>query len=376
MEEFLLDPSVTFLNHGSFGALPRSVFQAQDRLRLEMEREPVEFLARHLYPRLFAALGEIGALLGARVDDLVFVRNATEGVAAVLSSLEVGPGDEILTTNHRYGAVSQAMRRHAAQRGAVVIEAEVPYPLESPAQVTEAVAAAMNERTRLLLVDHITSPTALIFPVAALATLARARGVPIFVDGAHVPGHLPVRLDELGLDFWTGNLHKWAFAPRGTAVLWLHPRWHGRVHNPVTSHLYDQGLHEEFHWTGTYDPTPWLAAPAGLRAHAALGGPALAVHNHALVQEARQVLASALGTTLPHPDDASMYGNMATIPLPITGDDAAGAQALHDALIDRYRVEVPIVPWGGRTFVRISGQAYNSPEQYHRLATALRALCR
>lgn len=374
MEEFLLDPTVTFLNHGSFGALPRSVFEVQDALRREMELDPVEFLDRRFLDRVRAALGEVAPHLGAAVENLGFVRNATEGVATVLTSLEFQPGDEILTTNHRYGAVANALRRRAAALGATVREAEVPFPIASPAQVVEAVRAAWTDRTRLLLVDHITSPTALIFPVAELAALARERGVPIFVDGAHVPGHLPVALDEQGLDFWTGNLHKWAFAPRGTAVLWVHPRWRDQVHALVTSHWLGRGLHAELHWTGTFDPTPWLAAPAGLRAHARLGGQALAHANHALVREARQVIAQALGTELPHPDDPAMYGNMATIPLPVAGDDLAAAAALHDALRDRYRIQVPIVPWGGRTFVRVSGQAYNRPAQYVQLADALRAL--
>ena len=372
----MLDPRVTFLNHGSFGALPREVMAAQDTIRAEIELDPVEFLVRGLPPRLEEARAEVAAFLGAEVSGLVFVRNATEAVSATLGSVPLAPGDEILTTNHRYGAVGMAMARRAALSGAVVVEAEVPYPIERPAQAVDAVAARITDRTRLLVIDRITSPTALILPVTEIAAIAHAAGVPVLVDGAHVPGQLPDDISRSGADFWTGNLHKWAFAPRGTAVLWVSPAWLDRCHAAVVSHGYNQGLHKEFDWPGTYDPSGWLTAPVGLRFHARLGGRALMAANHALVRDGRQVIANALRMPLPHPDDAGLYGSMASVQLPVKydGRGVAQADALHDALIDRERVQVPVFAWGDRLWVRVSGQVYNEPSDYVRAADALRAV--
>lgn len=374
MDRFLLDTTVDFLNHGSFGALPEAVAEERARWQREVERQPVALLGGRIFALLEEALGQIAPAFGARPEDLVFVPNATTGVAAVLASLRLGPGDEILTTDHRYGAVSNALRLTAARAGARVVEAPVPFPLGSADEVVAAVEAALGPRTRLLVVDQITSPTALIFPVERLARLARAAGARVLVDGAHAPGHLPLDLEALGADWWTGNLHKWAFAPRPTALLWARPELQAETRPAVVSHF--DTFKEAFHWTGTFDPSPWLSAPAGLAAHARLGGAALMAANHEKVRAARRVIAETLGVELPHPDDAALYGAMATIPLPVregAGDPVVAAR-LHDRLLALHRVEVPIIPWGGRTWVRVSGQAYNRPEQYERLARALATL--
>lgn len=374
METFQLDPDLIFLNHGSFGAPPASVSAAAERLRQEMEADPVEFLAFRLLDRLKDTLLELAPAFGASPEDLVFCRNATSAVAAVLSSFPLAPGDQILTTNHRYGAVNVALRWWAERAGAEVVEAAVPYPLESPTQIHDAVARAFTPRTRLLVVDQISSPTALVFPVETLVALARDRGVPILVDGAHAPGHLPLDLDALNPDFWTGNLHKWAFALRGTALLRVAKPWADRVRPTVPSHQFHDSLQEAFHWTGTDDPCPWLSAPAGLAAHRALGGEALMAANHRLVAEGRQVLAEALGLPLPHPDDPALYGAMASLPLETARNDREAASALRAALRARHGIQVPIHPFAGRLLVRISGQAYNRPAHYEALAVALRAL--
>lgn len=367
---FLLDPEVTFLNHGSFGACPAEVLAAQDGWRREMEREPVDFLARRLPGLLAQARACAATFVGADAAGLAFVPNATSGIAAVLDGLSLGPGDELLTTTHRYDAVRNAMDRAAARAGARVVEAAVPFPIEDGEQAVRAVAGALSPRTRILVVDQVTSPTALLLPVAAIARRARERGVPVLVDGAHAPGQVDLDVCALGADWWVGNLHKWTCAPKGTALLWAAPDRREALHAQVTSHGFGKGIHEEFDWPGTFDPTAWLASTAAIDLHEAMGGPTFRAANHALVARGREAVADALGARLPHPDDPSLYGSMAAIELPVAPDRA---RDLNLALYEADRVEVPTFAWGGRAWVRISGfAAYNVPEHYDRLARALR----
>lgn len=376
MERFLLDPSVDFLNHGSFGALPASVVEEQDRWRLEMERQPVRFLVARLPELLARSRQRVSALLGARPGDLAFVPNATAGVGAVLQSLDWQPGDEILTTNHRYGAVGMALARLQKRYGVSVVEAPVPFPLAGPEDVISALQSCYTDNTRLLLIDQITSPTALVFPVERLIADARERGVPVLVDAAHAPGHVPVDLSALGADWWTGNLHKWAFAPRGTAVLWVAERWQGITRPPVASHGDETSFLEAFDWTGTFDPTGWVCAAAGLDAHERLGGAGLMAANHEKVRSGRVILSERLRVGLPHEDDPRVYGAMAAVQVPVRqgAGELSACNALHDALRDSFNIEVPIIAFGGQTWVRISGQAYNRVEQYGRLGDALAEL--
>lgn len=362
----LLDPAWTFLNHGSFGSTPRSLLDLQARWREELESQPVLFLARRLPALLQAEREEVAPFLGADPPGLAFVRNATTAVAAVLNSLDLGPGDELVTTDHRYQAVANAMAQVAAARGARVVEAPVPFPLSDPQQVLDAVDRAIGPRTRLVVIDWITSPTALVLPVAELCRLCRQRGVPVLVDGAHSPGHVTVDLGALGADFYTGNLHKWLCAPKGTAVLWAAGPWRSRLHHPVPSHGWGQGLHAEFDWSGTDDPTGWLCSGAAVALHRELGGASFRAANHALALAGRDRLAGRLDLQPPAPDE--MLGCMATLPLPAAPEDLPRlAQALHDQ-----RIEVPLLAWGGRAWVRISAfGTYNHLEQYDRLGQAL-----
>ncbi len=369
-----IDPNVTFLNHGSFGATPRRVLAEQRRWQDEMEREPVRFLARELGPRLQAVRGQVAAFLGADREGLVFVPNATTGVNAVLRSLPWQPGDEILLADMSYNAVKQTVHYLRDHFGVVPVEAVVPFPLQEPAEVTAAFEGRIGPKTRLLLVDHVVSPTALVWPVADLVALAHAHGVPILVDGAHAPGMLDVQIDALGADFYTGNLHKWAYAPKGTAVLWVAAPYRDRIHPVSISHAYGQGLLAEFDWTGTADPSAWLAVPAALDFHAGL--PGLREICHRLVQDGRRVIADALGVPLPHPDDPRLYANLAAIPVPgpfsgNPGDAAARTAALYAS----HQIEVPFTTYDGRLWVRISANAYNAPEDYRRLADALVQTC-
>ena len=364
-----LDPNVDYLNHGSFGATPRSVLAVQAALREEMERGPVEFLARRLPERLSAARSQVAAFVGADPAGVVFVPNATHGVDAALRAIDWRAGDEIVHADHGYMAVKKAILRLGHRHDVRLVPAILPFPISDVQQVIDAFAAAIGPRTRLVVVDHITSATALILPVEALVRMCRARGVSVLVDGAHAPGFLDVRIDEIGADFYTGNLHKWVCAPKGAALFHVHADWRDRVHAPVVSHGYELGLDAEFGWTGTFDPTAWLSVPAALDHLFALGLDAVRKEGHALVQAGRNELAQALGVDPLHPDDPSWYGQMAAVLVPWAR--GADGPALNARMYAEHRIEVPFSSYDERCFVRVSGQAYNTPEQYIRLARIL-----
>jgi len=373
-----LDPEVTFLNHGSFGATPRPVLEAQARLRAEMERQPVQFLDRTLRARLDAALAVVGRLLGAEVRDLAFVPNATYAINSVVQSLTFGPGDELLIVEHGYPAIIKTLMRAADRTGATLVRLPIAFPKESTDEIAETIIGAINHRTRLVVLDQITSPTAMILPATSIVKACRERGVLVMVDGAHAPGMVPVELNSMQPDFWTGNLHKWVCAPKGAAVLYVRPELASRIAPAVTSHYYGAMFPEEFFWTGTDDPTAHLSAPAAIEFMGSLGWARLHAHNHALARYGRRVIAEAIDGGLPVPDGPQCYGAMALIEItnrfnPPTIEEARAMQA---ALYERDRIEVPFMQVDGRTFVRISAQAYNAPQQYERLGDALRHLLR
>ena len=337
-----LDPKVLYLNHGSFGACPAAVLRAQARLRAEMEREPVDFLDGALAGRLDAARATLARLIGADAADVVFVPNATTAVNAVLRSLTLEPGDELLLTSQTYGACRKSAQFVAARAGAQVVTARVPFPLRTEGEVLAAVLAAVSPRTRLALVDHVTSPTALVLPVERLVSELSARRVDTLIDGAHAPGMVPLDLRRIAAAYYTGNAHKWLCAPKGAAFLHVRADRHARVHPTVISHGYGGGLRAEFDWTGTCDPTPWLCIPAALEhLGAALPGgwPQLMARNRALALAARAVLLDALGVAPPCPE--SMIGSMASIllPAPRAGAPAEGldCRQLHGWLRARHR---------------------------------------
>ncbi|MBM3522104.1 MAG: aminotransferase class V-fold PLP-dependent enzyme, partial [Alphaproteobacteria bacterium] len=268
---FTLDPDVAFLNNGSYGACPIPVIEAQDAIRREMERQPVAFFAEVVPVKLRGAAERLAGFLGARGEDVVFVENATAGMNVVLRSLQFARGDEILTTDHVYGAVRQVLRHLEREAGIAVVEPTLPYPVRDENLIVEAVARAMTPRTRLLVIDHIASRSALILPVARLAALARERGVPVLVDGAHAPGQLALDVPALGADWVIGNCHKWLFAPKGAAFLWVRADRQTGLHPPVISHGYGGGFAAEFDWVGTRDVSPWLSVPAAIDFYEAVG---------------------------------------------------------------------------------------------------------
>lgn len=369
-----LDPTVDFLNHGSFGATPREVRAEQRRWQDRMEAEPVDFLARQL-PKLILEIREkIGAFVGADPAGLALVTNASTGVNTVLQGFDWKEGDEILIADHAYNAVRRTVAYLHDRYGVRERLAVIPFPLADASQIVDAFAAGLNGRTRLVIVDHITSATALIFPVEEIVTLARQAGVPVLVDGAHAPGMLPLQIEKSGADFYTGNLHKWVCTPKGSALLWVAPAWREKLSPLVISHGYGQGFSASFDWTGTLDPSAFLAVPAALEVGARLGWENIRRHNHQLVQEGRKIIAEALKVELPHPDDPALYGAMAVIPFERAGNARPGLpQELTTKLFEQHRIEVPFTNYDHRIWIRIAAQWYNRPEQYRRLADILAA---
>jgi isopenicillin-N epimerase len=383
-EHWTLDPAVVFLNHGSFGACPRAVLAEQDRLRAAVEREPVQFFLRSYEPLLDAARERVAAFVGADPLDLVFVRNATVGVNAVLRSLDLRPGDELLTTDHAYNACHNALVHVAERAGARVVRARVPFPIAGPGDVIGPILAAVTPRTRLAMIDHITSPTGLLLPLADIVAGLAERGVDTLVDGAHGPGMVPLDLTALGAAYYTGNFHKWCCAPKGAGMLHVRRDRQQGLHPAVISHGLNSRrprprLWEEFDWTGTDDPSPWLCVPTAIHWLGELlpgGWPELRARNHALVCAGRDRVAAALGVAPPAPD--AMLGNLAALSLP-DGADAPPSSALYAdplqlALFERHRIEVPVPPWPAppRRLIRVSAQIYNTIADYDALATALR----
>ena len=377
-----LDRSITFLNHGSFGACPTPVLRHQAALRAEMEAEPVRFLSRELDDRLDAARASLGAFLGADPDDLAFVTNATSGVNAVLRSLTFAAGDELLTTDHAYNACRNALVFVAERTGARVLVAPVPFPA-TPDAVVEAVLARVTPRTRLALLDHVTSPTALVLPIERLIAELDRRGVAVLVDGAHAPGMVPVDLDTLGATYYSGNCHKWLCAPKGSAFLWVRRDRHADVHPLTISHGANARrpgrarFRLEFDWTGTSDPTAWLTVPTAIEYVGSLlpgGWPEVMARNHALAIDARRLLCEAAATPPPCPD--TMIGSLASIVLPdgpTTEIYWRNPDPLQARLFETWGIEVPVMSWPSppRRLIRVSAQLYNERAHYERLAEAL-----
>ncbi len=380
-----LDPEVVFLNHGSFGACPRDVLALQHELRARLEREPVLFLHRELERRLDAARAELARFVGCDADDLAFVANATTGVNTVLRSLAWQPGDELLVTDHEYAACRNALDFVAARHGARVVVAPIPFPIGSAQHAVDAVLAHATARTKLLLIDHVTSPTGLVLPVEPIVAALRARGVDTLVDGAHAPGMLPLALDRLGAAYYTGNCHKWLCTPKGSALLYVRRDRQAAIRPLTISHgassprVDRSRFRLEFDFTGTDDPTPFLCVPAALQfLDGVLPGGIADVqrHNRELALRARERLCRALGVEPPAP--AAMLGSLASVPLPATdapGVAPLGLDPLQLALFERHRIEVPVVRWPQPTLrlLRVSPQLYNSDAQHEYLAAAVAA---
>ncbi len=383
---WLLAPGTLFFNHGSFGACPKPILELQAELRRQMEEQPVQFLWRRFEERLEPARARLAEFLGARRQDCVFVTNATTGVNAVLRSLTFRAGDELLTTNHDYNACHNVMVEAARRTRARLVVARIPFPIVSADEAVEAIVKAVTRRTRLALIDHVTSNTALVLPIQRIIRELAARGVDTLVDGAHAPGMVAVNLTQLAPAYYTGNLHKWVCAPKGAGFLWAREDKQGTLQPAVISHGNNTprpgfgAFQDRFDWAGTFDPTAWFCAGAAIDWMGQLlpgGWRELRKRNHELAVKARDVLSQALRVGPSCPEE--MLGSMATIPLPerIQGEPKSGKIDPEQLwLYDEFGIEVPFVRLGQpeKRYFRISAQIYNTLEEYRYLADALQLL--
>jgi len=372
---FLLRPDVTFLNHGSFGACPRPVFDVYQSWQLELERQPVEFLGRRFKDLMGKARQSLAAFVGANPDDLIFVPNATTGLNIVARSLALQAGDEVLATNHEYGALDRTWQFICAKRGAHYIRQPVPLPIESAKLVAEAIWSGVTPRTRVLFMSHITSSTAIIFPVAELVRCAREKGILTIIDGAHAPGQIPLNLVELDADWYSGNCHKWMCAPKGSAFLYarrevqrlvepLVVSWGWQSDQPGPSRFID-----EQEWQGTRDIAAYLSVPAAIQFMAEHDWSRVQHECHELVRYARERVSELTGLPSITPDSPDWFAQMAALPLPPCDLDA-----LKRRLYDEFAIEIPTVDWNGQSFVRVSVQAYNNQADVDALVGALGVL--
>ena len=380
-ELFLLDPEVTFLNHGSFGACPRAVFEDYQRWQLELERQPVEFLdsRRGLPKRLGVVRRTMAEEFGTSAENIAAVTNATAGLNIAAQSIPLEPGDEILTTDHEYSALEKTWTYVARKTGAKIVEVEVPLPLNSAASFHDAIVAGMSERTKVLFLSHITSPTALLFPVESLIAEARRRGILSVIDGAHTPGHIPLNLDALGADFYSGNCHKWLMSPKGSAFFYARPERQAMLDPLVISHGWtpdnkEPGVRgpfgnspfvDEIEMQGTRDPAAWLAVPAAIAFRRAHDWWRVSEECHRLAQETAERLRALTGLR-PFASPEYCARQMVAIPLP-----PCDPTELHDDLLARYGIEIPVFEWRGHHIARLSCQGYNTRQQMDLLVEAL-----
>jgi isopenicillin-N epimerase len=371
-ELFLLDPNVVFLNHGSFGACPGPVFDAYQQWQLELERQPVEFLSRRFENLMYKARSALGHFLGADADDLVFIPNATTGLNIVARSLGLSAGDEVLTTDHEYGALDLTWQFLCKKWGARYVRRPVSLPIASTEEVIETIWTSVNARTKVLFLSHITSPTAIIFPIEELISRARQAGIITVIDGAHAPGQIPLGLRALGADFYVGNCHKWMMTPKGSAFLYARRDAQSLLEPLVVSWGWDaiepgpSSFIDHHQWQGTNDIAAYLSVPAAIRFMEAHDWPAVRAECHELLRIAHRRICHLAGQEPITPDSSDWFAQMAAFPLP-----ACDGEELKRRLYDEHAIEVPIIEWNGRQLVRVSIQGYNTPADVKALAGAL-----
>ena len=373
---FLIDPEVAFLNHGSFGATPKPVFERYQEWQREFEHQPVEFLGRRFNTLMAEARAALGAYLNAPADSLVFIPNATMGMNIVAHSLPLEPWDEVVSTDHEYGAIDRMWRVICEDSGAVYKPVSIPLPVTTHADFVERLWSAVTPRTRIVSLSHITSQTALRFPVEEICRRAREAGIASIVDGAHAPGQIPVDLEAIGADYYTANAHKWMCAPKGAAFLHARPgmeerlkplviSWDFAVLQPTGSRLLDVQQ-----WTGTRDISAYLSVPAAIEFQRAHDWPAVRKRCRELLVAAREAVARITGMPQVCPDSRDWFEQMAVVELPRGTDRAATKRTLYD----RFKVELPVESWNDRVFMRIAVQGYNTQSDIDRLVAGLREL--
>jgi isopenicillin-N epimerase len=386
LSEWMFEDGLIYLNHGTVGATPRMVMAAQQAIREDMARQPSRFVLRDLgahtsmtrtrpRPYLREAADRVGAFLGARGDDLVFVDNVTTGVNAVAQAFPLAPGDEILVSELGYGGVTNAAIHAARRAGATVNTAVMPYPITGPDMVADAFEAAVGSRTKLAIVDHVTAQTALLLPIAEIVRRLQARGVAVLVDGAHVPGAIPLDIESIGADYYVGNLHKWMWTPISSGILWASPERQATLRAPIASWGFDGTFQEAFDTPGTRDASAHLAAPAAIDLMEQWGVEPIQRYNHRLAWTAAQHLSEAWRQPFDPPE--SMVATMVTVRLPASlGSTMAEAREVRDRLLFDHHIEAPVHAMKEQLWLRVSAQVYNDMSDIERLAEAVAALAR
>jgi isopenicillin-N epimerase len=383
-----LDKDIIFLNHGSFGACPTTVLEKQTYYRELMEKEPVAFFIRKFDELYYNSKKALAELITANTNNIVFVPNATAGANAVLHSLKFNPGDELLTTNHVYGACRNLMTYICNRTGAKLVVADVPFPIKKEEQVTEAVLSKVNDKTKIALIDHITSPTGLIFPVEQIVKELSAKGIDAIVDGAHAPGSIPLNVEAIGAAYYTGNCHKWLCTPKGAAFLYVRPDKQKEIHPAIISHPHvnhsanpHSQFQSEFYWTGTNDFSAYLCVTDAIKFMDSLlegGIKKLMGRNRNLTLKVRDMISDVLSIKPAAPKD--MIASLCSFPLPDGSDSGSFPfdyiDPVQDLLFEDYKIEIPVMffPAPPNRLIRTSVQIYNSIEQYNKLAEALKEI--
>ena len=373
-DDFLLDPEVIFLNHGSFGATPRPVFDSYQAWQRELERQPVEFLGRRAGELMHGSREALGSYLGTQTDNLVYVTNATTGLNIVARSLRLGPGDEVLASDHEYGALDRTWRFLARKNGFRYHNQPLTTPIRGAESYIEEFWSGVTPATRVIFLTHITSPTALIFPVELVCRRARQEGILTVVDGAHAPGQIDLNLEAMGVDYYPGNAHKWLCAPKGSAILYAADGHDTLLEPLVVSHGWNHGRSgsrflDYFSWTGTMDPAAYLSVPAAIRFMQEHNWPAVRAACHQLASETRARINSLTGLDAVAPDSTTWYSQMFTARLPLPA-----VEGMRDRLWTDFGIEVPVFAWNDQGLIRVSVQAYNTPAHMDHLLDALQTL--
>ena len=374
-EHYLLDPEVIFLNHGSFGATPHPVLEAFRNWQARLERQPVQFLGRDIADELKRARQALGDYLHADSDDLVYIPNATYGVNIIARSLKFEPGDEILTTDHEYGACVKAWDFAGQKNGSSVVKRAIPLPLQSPDEVAELFWGGVTPRTKMIFISHLTSPTAVCMPVEIICRKAREAGIWTVIDGAHAPGQLPLDLIAMQPDFYLGNCHKWLQSPKGAGFMYTRRELQPLLDPLVVSwgwgedatFLTGSKYQDYFEWPGTHDPSAFLSVPAAIQFHAEHRWPEWQERCRMILADGIAQINSLTGLESAYSDRAAPFMQLAVVRLPRLSDNVA----FQRELLKKYRIEVPCIEWNGQHFIRISVQAYNTESDLDALVAAV-----
>jgi isopenicillin-N epimerase len=377
-DQFLLDPQITYLNHGSFGACPKPVFEVYQRWQRKLELEPVQFLGVELDSNLYQSRQALGNFVNAPTSDIVYIPNATHGVNIIARSLHLTPGDEILSTNHEYGACNFIWDVVCRKSGAVYKQQPIELPLNSADILIDQIWAGVTPRTKVIFVSHITSTTSITLPVQEICRRAREVGILSIIDGAHAPGQVNLDLNQIQADFYTGNCHKWMLSPKGAGFLYARPSAQELVDPLVVSWGYQSKLTQPresifvdlLQWTGTYDPAAALTVPAAINFMKENQWDAVQVSCHELVHQAIASICHLTNLVPLYPLDSDFYHQMGTIPIPQVKD----LTGFKNRLFDEYKIEIPVIEWNQSHFLRISVQGYNSSQDIDKLLTALTEL--